>query len=197
MALKIDATFGGILMAGLLLVVIGQIIPFIGAVVEDATPDMVVDVQATTAYTASGVAVNDQIITIGTETYTISNTSSGAFFLDNSTNASLAVTALVTEINANSTLVTASTPTAANVTTITSVLGSASGNYATTENMTNGAFTGLVMTGGIDGSEWSEMDDISDIWGTIMTVLGGALSLSAIFYAISPVVGKNLLGKND
>ena len=91
MALKIDATFGGILMAGLLLVVIGQIIPFIGTVMEDATPDMAVD------------------------------------------------------------------------------------------------------------SEWNrtyntDLPEVSSTWGTLVTVLGGGLSLSAIFYAISPIIGKKMLG---
>jgi len=194
MALKIDATFGGILMAGLLLVIVGQIVPFVAGVIEDATPEMVVDTQATTEYTASGAAINGETITIGTEVYTVSGTQTGAFYLPNSSTASLAAAALVAEINANSTLVTASTPTVANVITITSIIASATGNYATTETMTNGAFTGLVMTGGVDGSQWSEMPGISDTWGTLVTVLGGGLALSAIFYAISPIIGKKMLG---
>jgi len=92
MALQIDKTFGGILMSGLLLVVIGQIIPFIGTVMEDATPDMAAD------------------------------------------------------------------------------------------------------------SEWNktyntDLPEVSDTWGTLVTILGGALSLSAVFYAISPIIGKKLLDK--
>ena len=87
--LKIDAKFGALVMAGLFLVVVGQIIPFIGTVMEDATP-------------AAGAA-----------------------------------------------------------------------------------------------SEWNktyntDLPEMSDTWGTLVTILGGALSLSAIFYAISPIIGKNL-----
>jgi len=94
MALKIDATFGGILMSGLLLVVIGQIIPFIGTVMEDAAP-------------AAGAT-----------------------------------------------------------------------------------------------SEWNrsyntDLPEVSATWGTLVTVLGGGLALSAIFYAIQPVIGRKVLGGQE
>lgn len=82
---KIDAGFGSLVMAGLFLVVVGQIIPFIGTVMEDATP-------------AAGAT-----------------------------------------------------------------------------------------------SEWNrayntDLPKMSSTWGTLVSILGGALSLSAIFYAISPIV---------
>ena len=87
--LKIDKKFGALVMAGLFLVVVGQIIPFIGTVMEDATP-------------AAGAA---------------------------------------SEWN---------------------------GSYNT------------------------DLPKMSSTWSTLVTILGGALSLSAIFYAISPIIGKNL-----
>jgi len=94
MAMKIDATFGSILMSGLLLVVIGQIIPFIGTVMEDATPD-----------------------------------------------------------------------------------AGATSEWNKTYN--------------------TDLPEVSDTWGTLVTILGGALSLSAIFYAISPIIGKGVLGGSE
>ena len=89
--LKIDKKFGALVLAGLFLVVVGQIIPFIGTVMEDATPDAAVD------------------------------------------------------------------------------------------------------------SEWNrtyntDLPEMSTTWSTLVSILGGALSLSAIFYAISPIIGKDLLG---
>lgn len=192
---NIDAKFGALVLAGLFLVVVGQIVPFIGAVVEGSY-DMPVDTAGTGTYTASGVAINNEIITIGSETYTVSNTTSGAFYLLNATNASNQIAYLVTEINANSTLVTASAATAANATTITSVLEIVAGNYATTENMTNGAFGATAMTGAVTGSEWEDVTAMSTVWTTLVSILGGALSLAGIFYAISPIIGKSLLGKD-
>jgi len=94
MAMKIDPAFGAILMSGLLLVIIGQIIPFIGTVLEDATP------------------------------------SAGA-----------------------------------------------TSEWNTTYN--------------------PNFPRVSETWGTLVTVLGGGLSLSAIFYAISPIIGKKMLGEQE
>ena len=195
MAFKADKKFVAILMSGLLLVIIGQVVPLFGSTVEGSY-DMAVDTAGTGTYTATGAAINDEIITIGSETYTVSNTTSGAFYLLNATNASNQIAYLVTEINANSTLVTAGTATATNATTITSILEDVAGNYATTENMTNGAFAATAMTGGVTGSEWEDVTNTSDVWGNLVTILGAALSLLAIFYAISPIIGKSLLGKD-
>jgi len=99
MALKIDKTFGGILMAGLLLVVVGQIIPFIGTVIQDATPGAGATSEWNNTYRAD----------------------------------------------------------------------------------VNGTYAGDILP------------EMSDTWGTLVTILGGALSLSAVFYAISPIIGKKLL----
>ncbi|MDF1533684.1 MAG: hypothetical protein P1P69_04175 [Methanosarcinaceae archaeon] len=134
-------------------------------------------------YTASGAALNGQIITIGTETYTVSETLTGAFYLTNSSNASLAAAALVAEINANSTLVTA-VDNSDNTVTITSVLTTAEGNYATTENMTNGAFGAAVMAGGITADTlYAAMSAVtSDIRSAM--ALAGTLILVIIGVAI-------------
>ena len=91
MAFKADKKFVAILMSGLLLVIVGQIIPMIGTTMEDATPDAAVD------------------------------------------------------------------------------------------------------------SEWNktyntDLPETSDVWGNLVTILGAALSLLAIFYAISPIIGKDMFG---
>ena len=95
---KIDAKFGALVMAGLFLVVVGQIIPFIGTVMEDATPAAGATSEWNNTYRAD----------------------------------------------------------------------------------VNGTYAGDLLP------------SMADTWGTLVTILGGALSLSAIFYAISPIIGKNL-----
>ena len=194
MAFKADKKFVAILMSGLLLVLIGQVVPLFGSTVEGSY-DMAVDTAGTGTYTQSGISVSGGNITIGTEVYNASN-STGVFEIDvgYNTSALFFANAFVTEINANSTLVTA-TDGGSGVVTITSVLEDVAGNYATTENMTNGAFSATAMTGGVTGSEWEDVTDTSDVWGNLVTILGAALSLLAIFYAISPVIGKDLFGK--
>ena len=195
MAFKADKKFVAILMSGLLLVIIGQVVPLFGSTVEGSY-DMAVDTAGIGTYTQSGISVSGGNITIGTEVYNASN-STGVFEIDvgYNTSALFFANAFVTEINANSTLVTA-TDGGAGVVTITSVLEDAAGNYATTENMTNGAFAATAMTGGVTGSEWEDVTNTSDVWGNLVTILGAALSLLAIFYAISPIIGKSLLGKD-
>ena len=202
MGFKADKKFVAILMSGLLLVIIGQVVPLVGSTVEDSY-DMPVDTAGTGTYTQSGnitlpeynVTATLATVVIGSETFTFSNTT-GAFAVNvaggnNNTSQSLAF--LVAEINANSTLVTA-VDNGDNTTTITSVLEDAAGNYATTETVTNGAFAATAMTGGVTGSEWEDVTNTSDVWGNLVTILGAALSLLAIFYAISPIIGKDLFG---
>ena len=146
--------------------------------------DIDAGIAGTTTYTATGVAVNNETITIGSEIYTVSNTTSGAFYILNATNASNQIAYLVTEINANSTLVTAGSASAANASVITSVLASSTGNYASTENMTNGAFTGTAMTGGVDAdSFYDTMTSVASDIGSAMA-LAGTLILVIIGVAI-------------
>jgi hypothetical protein len=197
MGFKADKKFVAILMSGLLLVIVGQVVPLLGSTVEDSY-DMPVDTAGTATYDQSGVSVHLQILTVGTETYTVTNTTTAAFDVPVGVNmtATKLIEELVAEITASSTLITA-VDNGDNTTTITSVLEDAAGNYATTENMTNGEFIsshatqyGAVMTGGVTGSEWEDVTNTSDVWGNLVTILGAALSLLAIFYAISPIIGK-------
>jgi len=173
----------------MILVVVFGVIPMVGERIDDVQ-DIPTDTEATGTYTQSGVSVHNQIITIGSETYTITNTTTAAFDVpvgDNMTENKL-IEELVVEIAASSALVTA-IDNADNSTTITSVLADAAGNYATTENMTNGAFAATAMTGGVSGSNWdhAENDDIvrgSDLWSDT----GGMIVLAAIISIVGVVI---------
>ena len=51
-------------------------------------------------------------------------------------------------------------------------------------------------------SEWNgtyntDLPQTSDVWGDLVTILGAALSLLAIFYAISPIIGKDMFGGSN
>jgi len=116
---------------------------------------------------------------------------SGAFAVNvasGSNNTSQSLALLVAEINANRTLV-AAVDNGDNTTTITSIVADAAGNYATTENVTNGAFAATAMTGGVSGSNWdhAENDDIvrgSDLWSDT----GGMIVLAAIISIVGVVI---------
>jgi hypothetical protein len=124
-------------------------------------------------------------VVIGSETFTFSNVS-GAFAVNvaggnNNTSQSLAL--LVTEINANSTLVTA-VDNGDNTTTITSVLETSAGNYASTETVTNGVFAAAVMAGGAAADTmYSTLASVTDDIGSAMS-LAGTLILVIIGVAI-------------
>lgn len=159
----------------------------IGIVVLQGVVDgggVIAGTAGTTIYTASGAALEGEIITMGAETYTVSETLTGEFYLTNSTNASLALAAFVAEITANSTLVTA-VDNGDNTTTITSVLTSTAGNYASTENMTSGAFTGLVMTGGADE------DTLYDTMTAVTSDIGSAMALAGTLILV--IIGVAIL----
>lgn len=147
--------------------------------------DLVDATTATGRYSATGVSVYDEIITIGSETYTVSNTTTGKWYLTvgENTNQSTLITTLVNEITANSTLVNA-VDSGGNLTTITSKLSGSVGNYATTENMTSGAFATGTMTGGTDAdSLYDTMISVTDDIGSAMA-LAGTLILVVIGVAI-------------
>ena len=173
----------------MILVIIFGVIPMVGEKM-DGVADIPTDTVATGTYTQSGVSVHNQTIVIGSETYTVTNTTTAAFDVPvgvNMTETKL-IEELVTEITASSTLVTA-VDNADNSTGITSVLADAAGNYATTENMTNGAFAATAMTGGVSGSNWdhAENDDIvrgSDLWSDT----GGMIVLAAIISIVGVVI---------
>jgi hypothetical protein len=100
MGFKADKKFVAILMSGLLLVIVGQVIPMLGTVMEDATPDAGPTSEWNNTYRAD----------------------------------------------------------------------------------VNGTYAGELLP------------ETSDVWGNLVTILGAALSLLAIFYAISPIIGKDLFG---
>ena len=182
------------------LIVIGVMI-YVGLQIMEGVTDstqLVDDTVATTIFTQSGVSVHGQIITIGSETYTVTNTTSVAFdvpvgdVMDNST----LIAALVAEITASSTLVT-SVDNADDTTTITSVLVGTVGNYVSTENMTNGAFTGVAMSGGTDGDTFYDTqvtvtDGVNSSFG-----LTGVLMLVIIAAAIIAILMMFAVGRRQ
>lgn len=173
----------------LVLVVIFMVIPMVGERIDDVAA-VPTDTQATGTYTQSGVSVYNHTIVIGSETYTVTNTTTGAFTVPVglATNQSTLIANLVSEITANSTLVTA-VDNADNTTTITSVLADAAGNYATTENMTNGAFGASAMTGGISGSNWDNAENDDIVTGSeLFTDTGGMIVLAAIVIIVGVVI---------
>ena len=138
------------------------------------------NVDASGTLTASGnVTALDEVV-IGTETYVFTVTDTGAFnvVIGATANNTTAITNLVAEIIANSTLVTAVDNT--NSTTITSVLAGTTGNaYATTETGTNLTFGAATLTGGVDGSAFydsstaltTSAEGAYDMAGLLPTVL--------------------------
>ena len=181
----------------MILVVVFGVIPMVGERI-DGVADIPTDTAGAGTYTQSGnitlaeynVTATRAAIVIGSETYTFSNVS-GAFAVNvasGSNNTSQSLALLVAEINANSTLV-AAVDNGDNTTTITSIVADAAGNYATTENVTNGAFAATAMTGGVSGSNWdhAENDDIvrgSDLWSDT----GGMIVLAAIISIVGVVI---------
>lgn len=179
---KAQADFGGVAIGAVLSLIVVGVLVFVGLSIFEGVTDSTALAEATTAttaYTASGVSVFDQIITIGSETYTVANTTTGAFYLtigDNMT-ADLLSDTLLAEITANSTLVTA-VDAGSDVVTITAVLSGTAGNYATTENMTNGAFSGLAMTGGAAADTFKSTSD------TITSGVASSFALTTILMLV-------------
>ena len=173
----------------LVLVVVFMVIPMVGERIDDVAA-VPTDTEGTGTYTQSGISVEDEIITIGSETYTVHNTTAGAFYLTQAGNTTAVYLAelLVSEITANSTLVTA-TDSGSGAVAITSVLADAAGNYATTENMTNGAFGAAAMTGGISGSQWDNTENSDIVTGSeLFTDTGGMIVLAAIVVIVGIVI---------
>ena len=173
----------------LILVVLFMVIPMVGERIDDVAA-VATDTTGTGTYTQSGISVEDEIITIGSETYTVHNSTSGAFYLTQAgnTTAVYLTELLVAEITSNSTLVTA-TDSGSGVVAITSVLADAAGNYATTENMTNGAFGAATMTGGVSGTQWDNAENSGIVTGSeLFTDTGGMIVLAAIIVIVGVVI---------
>ena len=174
----------------MILTIVFGVIPMVGEKL-DGVADIPTDTVATGTYTQSGACVYGEIITIGSEVYTVTNTTIADRDITVGTNltATYLVEQLVVTITGDSSLVSA-VDNGDNTTTITSDLADAAGNYATTENMTSGAFAATVMAGGVSGSEWdhAENDDIvrgSDLWSDT----GGMIVLAAIISIVGVVIG--------
>lgn len=137
-------------------------------------------------YTASGTVTANDTVTIGSETYTYTNGVGGAFNVDlggASSNQTVAVDALILEINANSTLVMAGAN-VANTTLVTSILTGSQSEYATTESGTNTAWGAATLTDAGDGDDFGNaLDDVTTAI-TSAVVLGGTLLLVIVGVAI-------------
>ena len=180
---------GAVSIGILILVLIFGVVPMLGESLDNVA-GVATDTQATGTYSQTGASVYGETIVIGSETYTVTNTTTAAFDVTVGTNltATKLIEELVVEIAASSTLVT-SVDNGDDTSTITSILASVTGNYATTDTMANGAFAATAMTGGVDGSNWdyAENSDIvrgSDLWGDT----GGMIVLAAIISIVGVVI---------
>ena len=181
---QLDINLGLVAVLGLVLIssflVIGTVI--LQGLVDGSNIDA--STQGTVVYTQSGVSVDNGNVTIGTEVYTLSNSTFGEFYIDNgyNTTATFFVDAFVTEINANSTLITA-VDNGDDTATVTSILGGTVGNYASTENMSNGAFASATMTGGVNADSFYAT--ITSLTGNIESAMGLAGTLLLVIIGVA------------
>jgi len=111
---------------------------------------MTQEVYATGTLNFTDVGNADEVIVIGTETYTLKAAAAGEFEVTIGGTATLTMDNLVAEITTNSTLVSASN--VGSLGTITAdVAGTDANAYATTTNSTNCTWTDATLTGGVDG----------------------------------------------
>lgn len=176
--LALVAVLGLVLISSFL--VIGTVI--LQGLVDGAGIDA--STQGAVVYTQSGVSVDNGNVTIGTEVYTLSNSTFGEFYIDNgyNTTATFFVDAFVTEINANSTLITA-VDNGDDTATVTSILSGTVGNYASTENMSNGAFASATMTGGVNSDSFYAT--ITSLTGNIESAMGLAGTLLLVIIGVA------------
>ena len=176
--LALVAVLGLVLISSFL--VIGTVI--LQGLVDGAGIDA--STQGAVVYTQSGVSVDNGNVTIGTEVYTLSNNTFGAFYIDNGYNntSTFFVDAFVTEINANSTLITA-VDNGDDTATVTSILSGTVGNYASTENMSNGAFASATMTGGVNADSFYAT--ITSLTGNIESAMGLAGTLLLVIIGVA------------
>lgn len=123
-----------------------------GLTAHNATADA-----ATGTLTFTGVVADGQTVTIGSEVYefdTNSSVAAGHIAVDVSggVTAAEAVTAIVTAITADSTLVTA-VDGAGDTVVVTTVLTGTQANYAVSETCTNASWGAATLTGGADATK--------------------------------------------
>ena len=174
----------------MVLVIIFGVIPMVGETMDNIA-SIPTDTAGTGTYTQSDVSILGEQIIIGSETYTVTNTTSAAFDLTVGTNLTRVklLEVLTAEITANSTLVTETWDESTYDVVITSVLADSAGNYATTENMTNGAFSSTAMTGGVSGSQWDNAENGDIVTGSeLWSDTGGMIVLAAIISIVGVVI---------
>ena len=168
----------GLTVAALIIIVLFAVMPMIGVTVGN-TVTIQDNVQASGTLTFAGASAVNNTVNISTETYKFTNGTAGQWLVDvgsDAGNASYSTSKLVAEITANSTLVTA-VDNADNSTTVTSVITGSAGNaYTTTDNLTNAAWGGSVLAGGVDGSDWNsnvntDLDSPAQSWVTFLGLL--------------------------
>ena len=166
----------GITVAALVILVLIAVAPMIGSTVDDVS-NIQDNVQATGTLTfGTGPGVADETINISTETYTIVAAYTAPFDVVVGDGAAATLSAaLVAEITANSTLLSAVDGTGSVVVT-SLVTGTAGNAYASTTNVTDASFGATTLTGGVDGSDWnsnvnSDLNSPAQSWITFVGMI--------------------------
>ena len=153
-------------------------------------------IEATQTLTISGVIADGENVTIDAIPYQFdtANDSVTAGYVNvnttGNTTAIYAADALKTAINANGTtsaLVTASNPTTTTVLITADAVGKTANTYATTEDMTNGAWGDTTMTGGTAAT--------SSGVSTIVTTVAGIIIAIVIILSLIATTGIRVFGK--
>ena len=178
---KAQTGMGGVAIGAVLALIVIGVLLYVGLSIMEGVTDstsLSANTTATGTYTQSGISISGGNITIGTEVYNASN-STGAFEIDvgYNTTATFFVDAFVTVVNTDSTLVTA-VDNGDDTATITSALGGSVGNYASTENMTNGAFGSTTLTGGVDADTFYATE------GVITTGINSSFGLTSVLLLV-------------
>lgn len=113
-----------------------------------ATAPSLIPASATGTITISGLPLDTETVTVGSETYTFVTAATDPFEVTIGADADETGDNLVTAISTNSTIINASN--SAGVVTVTSKIPGASYNYSLSEAATNVAVSGAAMTGGAD-----------------------------------------------
>ena len=191
----------GLTTAALIIIVLFAIVPLIGTTIDSAVT-IQDNVQATGTLTFTGASAVNNIVNISTETYTFTNGTGGAFNVDvgsDAGNATYSTSQLVAEITANSTLVSA-VDNGDDSATVTSVaVGTAGNAYGTTDNLTNAAWSGTTLSGGIAGSDWnsnvnSDLDSPAQSWTTFLGLL--ILAFLAVIIGIVIKAFRGITGRD-
>jgi len=178
-----------------LAVIVLLVVLYVGIMINQSvitSTEMIDSETATGVLEYSGVGLADEVIVIGTETYTLKAIASGAFEVTIGSTESITMFNLETEVNTNSTLVSADNV-AGGTTIFTALTPGAAGNYATTTDVTGWSWRDTTMSGGVDGDELytasTTMNDVAEssysmagILPIVMIAVAILGSLLGIFY---------------